>query len=133
MSELEGRMGLLRLLGNISYFVGQILLIPRLVRKRYRSFQIFVVRDDQLPRRSLSPSEILRIWFQVAWPQAVFLVGTFLALSLEVWNVSPETLQRFSSLELWLRILVVGPSAIGFAMRAHYKGFRLQAYGWRLI
>jgi hypothetical protein len=132
INSTEGRLRL-SLLGNAAYFVGQALLFPRLVRKRYRSFQIFVVRHDQPPSRSLSPSEILHIWFQVAGPQVVFLAGTFAALSLEIWNVSPETLQRFSSLGIWVSIFIVGPSAIGFAMRRRYQGFRLQAYGWRLI
>lgn len=131
--ELENESSSLGLVANIAFLVLRFLLIPRLVRKKYRSFRIFVVRGDDQPVRGLSANEAVRVWLQIVWPQVLFLAGTALMFSLESSTFSPATIQSLSSLGLWIRVLVIGPSAIQFAMRARYGGFRLQAYGYRLI
>ena len=118
---------------RVAFYVIQAALIHRIVRKKYRSFRVEVVRDDGQRSRSMTTSEGLRVWLRVFWPQIVFIILTSLLLRWSGSRLPAETARSITSLSLWLTFLVVGPFGIDLAMRAHYRGFRLRAYGWRFI
>jgi len=68
--------------------------------------------------------------------QHATLFSLGLVLSFLFWAgryLEPAAMKGINSLTLWLRILVVGPYAIHFAIPAEYSGFRLQAYGYRFV
>jgi hypothetical protein len=110
------------------FFLCQWALIFRLVRKNYRSFWVGVLREDERPMRKLTASEATRVWFQLTWPQLVFLAAAYLAFSLIGQNLESERARSLNSLGQLVRVLIVGPIAIRCAMYAKYPGFRLQAY-----
>ena len=117
-------------------FLCQALLVPRLVRKRYKSFRIDVIRTEGASERRLDAREAARVAWQVFWPQAAFYLIASLAIEfvLEGFEVgSYEEMRRIGPLSGWVRFLIVGPFAIRTALRTQYPGFRLQAFGWRYI
>jgi hypothetical protein len=126
-----GRVPVTALAANLVFFAIQWFLVRRLVRKKYRSFRVGVLREDGQNPRGLSAREISLVWLWMLGPQSALL----LASSLIAWcygsQLSAETVRTISSLSLWLRFLVVGPYAIGLGIGAAYPGFRLQAYGYR--
>jgi hypothetical protein len=130
---LRNKSSIIALGGNLAFFGIQALLTHRLARKNYRSFRVYVVRADGKQDRKLSLRETTSVWFWIFGPQLAFL----LIASLVVWFWGPklpsETVREFSSMSLWLRFLVVGPYAVGLALRVKYPTFRLQAYGIRYI
>lgn len=133
LTEMQEHFTLIAAVESLSFFCVQALLTNRLVRKKYKTFRIEVLRDDPTQTAKLSLSESGRVWLWIFGPQLALV----LASSLIVWWYSaalpPETVRSISSLSLWLRFLAVGPYAIGLALRAHYPGFRLQSYGMRYI
>src|SRR5580693_1573764 len=52
----------------------QVFFVQRLVRKKYRSFRIDVVRDDVTAEPRLSLTETVQLWFRVAWPQGALML-----------------------------------------------------------
>jgi len=112
--------------GTLLILCGQGLLIPRLVRKNYRTFWIAVFREG-VPNRSLSIGEVVQIWLQVLWPQLILLIAAGVAL--EYAEISP-VLKQNSVFNVGIWALLVGPIAMHVALRKKYRGFRLQPY-WR--
>ena len=102
-----------------------------MVRKRYRSFRLAVVRQDGSNSNTLSPAEIMRVWLRIIWPQVAFLMAVWLLLYSLGANVNADTTRAVLALFLWGRILVVGPFGIYCAVPADYSGFRLEAVGQR--
>jgi hypothetical protein len=130
---LQDNFSLIALGGNLAFFAIQALLTRRLVRKDYRSFRLYVVRDDGSKSRSLSLRQAVSVWLWILGPQLALL----LLVSLAVWfcgtKLPPDTVRGFSSLSVWLRFLVVGPYAVGLALRSEYPAFRLEAHGFRYV
>ena len=124
-----------QLAGILAYFlylIAQAFFVRRLVRKRYRSFRIEVARKGANCEPELSMAEIMKIWFQLAWPQAALY---FLVAAIAVWFSARNPQGAFggSGLFLPLNMLVVGPTAAGHAIRKHYPGFHLLAYGQKFV
>lgn len=130
---LQENLSIVALGGNLAFFVIQALLTGRLVRKNYRSFRLYVVRDDGSKSRKLSIREAVPVWLWILGPQLVLL----LIVSVVVWfwgtRLPSDTVRAFPSMSLWLRFLVVGPYAVGLALRPKYPVFRLDAHGFRYV
>jgi len=115
----------------LSFLLCQGILVRRMVRKRYRSFRLEVVRKDASGTATLTTAEVARIWLKIVWPQVVFLVAIWLVqLSLGS-RLSADTIRAISTISLWGRILVVGPFGVYCAVAAEYPTFRLEAIGER--
>ena len=127
----QDNFSIIALRGNLSFSAIQALLARRLVRKNYRSFCLYVVRDDGSKSRDLSMREAVSVWLWILWPQFAFL----LLVSVVVWfwgaQLPLETVRGFLSMSLRIRFLVVGPYAVGLALRPQYAAFRLEAHGVR--
>jgi hypothetical protein len=108
--------------------LGQGILSFRLVRKNYRTFWIGVLRQGEPLKRSFGFSESIRVWIQLIWLQIAFVVIVSLFFAWNNDRASAQTMRSLGSLSNFLYYLVVGPLAIDWAMYAHYRGFRLQAY-----
>ena len=119
--------------GQIAFFCFQAILTPRLFRKNYRTFRICVIRDDGQRSRRLSLLEILQVWLCIMGTELAFLTVASLVLFGYKNKLPAETIRSISSLSLWLRFLLVGPYAVGLALRIRYPGFHLQATGLRYI
>ena len=110
------------------FFGGQAFTIKRLVRKNYRSFSVYVLRDDGEQNRNLSFSEAARIWVWILCPQlAVFLIALLAFLLL---RLSSESTNSIWGIDGPLRYLVVGPYGVRLALRGQYRRFKLQAVGF---
>jgi hypothetical protein len=130
---LQDNLSVIALGSNLAFFAIQALLTRRLVRKNYRSFRLYVVRDDGSKSRTLSIREAVSVWLWILGPQlALLLLG-----SLVIWfcgtKLPPDTVRVFPSISLWLRFLVVGPYAVGLALRSRHPAFRLEAHGFRYV
>jgi len=130
---LEGNFSTIALGGNLAFFAIQALLTGRLVRKNYRSFRLYVVRCDGSKSRKLSIREAVSVWLWILGPQLAVL----LIVSSIVWfwgtKLPSDAVRPSSSLSIWFRFLVVGPYAVGLALRQKYPAFRLEAHGFRYI
>jgi hypothetical protein len=131
LADLARRSSAVFLIGQLGFFCAQAILTPRLVRKHYRSFRIYAIRNDGPRRRSLSLKETVLVWLYLLAPQLAFLIALAIIAALFGRKLGSANVQNISTLAQWLRFLVVGPFAIGFAVRARYPGFRLQACGLR--
>ena len=133
VDPLQDNFSTIALGGNLVFFPIQALLTRRLVRKNYRSFRLYVVREDGTQSRKLSIREAVSVWLWILWPQLALL----LLVSVVVWfwgaRLPPDTVRRFSSMSLWIRFLVIGPYAVGLALRPKYPAFRLEAHGFRYV
>jgi hypothetical protein len=118
--------------GNLVFFAIQALLTRRLVRKNYRTFRLYVVRDGS-KSRNLSRGEAFSIWLWILGPQIALLLLVSVAVSVWGGKLSQETIGALSSMSQWLRLLVIGPYAVDFALRRKYSNFRLAAHGFRYI
>jgi hypothetical protein len=117
----------------LSFLLCQGTLVRRMVRKRYRSFRLEVVRKDASETATLTTADAAHIWLKIVWPQVVFLVAVWLT---QLWlgsRLSADTTRAISTLSLWGRILVVGPFGIYCAVSAEYPTFRLEAIGQRFV
>jgi len=125
VDPLQDNFSTIALGGNLVFFPIQALLTRRLVRKNSRSFRLYVVREDGTQSGKLSIREAVSVWLWILGPQLALL----LLVSLLVWfwgtKFPPDTVRGFSSISLWLWFLVVGPYAVGLALRAKYPAFRL--------
>ena len=130
---LQDNFSVIALGGNLAFFAIQALLTRRLVRKNYRSFRVYVVRDDGSKSRNLSIREAVSVWLWILGPQFALL----LLVSVVVWfwgaKLPSDTVRGFSSMSLWLRFLVIGPYAVGLALLPKYPTFRLEAHGFRYV
>lgn len=118
--------------GNFVFFAVQALLTPRLVRKNYRSFRVSVFREDGVQERHLSIREACLVWAWIFIPQMVLMV-TVSVIGLFGESLPPGMVRSLSGLSQWVRSVLVGPYAVGLALRMKYPGFRLQGYGYRYI
>jgi len=71
---LQDNFSVIALGGNLAFFAIQALLTRRLVRKNYRSFRLYVVRDDGSKSRNLSIREAVSVWLWILWPQLALLL-----------------------------------------------------------
>jgi len=118
---------------SLLLYAAQSVFVHRLVRKNYRRFRVAVIRADAPPDRRFTTHEAMAVWLWIVAPQLILL----LAVSTIAWLCSVRTesvaARDLSSWARLLQFLVVGPFATGLALRAHYNGFRLQAYGYRSV
>jgi hypothetical protein len=133
--ESLGALGLIAaLVSNLAFLVVQMVLVPRLWHKRYRSFRVRILREDATSNTTLSVSEVIRVGLRLVWPQAAFMVITAIAVMWAETAMDDAMAARaVSSLFVWLRFLLVGPYALHFAVPRSYPGFRLQTYGQRFV
>src|SRR5205823_11213678 len=76
----------------------------------------------------LSMPEASRVWLWILGPQlALFL--TLLVIWRYVAELPPEIVQGIPSWSLFLKFLVVGPYAVGLALRASHPGFNYRPMG----
>jgi hypothetical protein len=116
--------------GNAIFFGLQAMLVPRLTRKKYRSFRVNIIGEDGQQKQKLSLVEVGLVAIWILGPQlALFILGSLFA---QIYSASTGV-NHISSWSLWLRFLVVGPYAIGLALRAKYPRFHFQAHGYRYI
>ena len=125
--------GLLSILTNLVFLVSQAFLVRRMIRKKYHSFQLAVVRKDGSPSTALSVGDTLQVWVMIIWPQVAFVVAIWILVALEGRHFSPATANAISSLSLWARLLVIGPIGIRCAVPANYPTFRIEAFGQRFV
>lgn len=133
IDQVQNNLSSLALGSNLLFFVTQALLTGRLVRKNYRSFRVYVVRHDGEKSRTLSMREIVSVWLWIFWPQCAFVLITSVIILFWDESLAADTVRGLSSWSLLIRHLVVGPYAVGFALRAQYKAFRLEAHGFRYV
>ena len=131
--ESAGHLQAASVIAAVVFFLTQALLVPRLVKKQYRTFRVTAIREDGQSVHGLSAYETLSIWLRIVWPQVVFLLAIFIITSWPTYHLDAPTRNSINSLSLWLRILVIGPASIQIAMQAKYSGFHLQAHGQRYI
>ena len=133
LQQLKSHLFLLSVVAAILFFAAQALLVHRLTRKDFRTFRLEVLRGNGETSRKLSAVEGLQVWFWIVWPQLV--VMTILSLIVYWLNQvgAEEPGRAISGMSLWIRILAVGPYAIGLALRTPFPGFRIRAYVYKLI
>ena len=111
----------------------QIFFVPRLVRKKYSTFRIGVLRDGIMASPALSRSETVQVALRIIWPQAAVIA---LEVLVQVWfsdNPHRSAVRLVSPICYLARFFLVGPYALSFATRADYRGFRLETYGQKHI
>jgi hypothetical protein len=131
--DLQGHLSAVSLVRTLAFFGIQAALTHRLVRKNYRSFRVYVIRQEEQRGRRLSIREAGKVWLRILWPQLVFLLISALILWWCRDRLQPSTLRALSTLSEYLLLLAVGPFAVSLALRVRYPAFRLQAYGYRYI
>ena len=115
----------IRFAGSILSLVCQAFFVPRLVRKKYRTFRVGVLRDGILSSPALSMSETVQVALRIIWPQAAVIA---IEVLVQIWlSGSPHrsAVQLVSPICYLARFFVVGPYALSFALRSDYRGFRL--------
>jgi hypothetical protein len=117
-------------LGSVVYFACQVFWIPRLVEKRFRSFRIFAAYADGtwpkfVPVRDSVPAAVC-----VVLPQMMFMGIASVVAYLIAHSLNAKTFQSINLAAL--RILVVSPYSISFAMSTNYPKFRFRAYALRI-
>ena len=130
---LELEASRIRFAGRILSVFCQVFFVPRLVRKKYSTFRVGVLRDGILSSPALSMSETVQVALRIIWPQAAVIA---LEVLVQIWfGSSPHrsAVRLVSPICYLARFFVVGPYALSFALRAHYRGFRLETYGQRDI
>jgi hypothetical protein len=116
---------------NLLYFAIQALTTRLLVRKNYRSFRIYVVRNDGTIGRTLTMREAAAVWLWIFWPQLILVLSSSLIVFLCGTKLPAQLLRSLSSWLLLVRVLIAGPLGVGLAVGVEYTGFRLQAYALR--
>jgi len=109
--------------------VVQAFLTPRRVRKEYRTFRVAIVRADGMAERSVSWGEAVRIALRIVLPQGLCLIGSVAIADF----LGPEVGRAILLLMMLGYFPVVGPYSMSFAVPAFYRGFRLEAYGYRFV
>lgn len=132
-SDFSSHPAMVTLLSAGINFGGEAVLTPRLVRKKYRSFRLYAVREDGARSRRLSFGEMMHVWLWIAAPQIALVTALWLLRSVSIGGhrLSPDVQRSISSLAVWLRFLWVGPSGIALAVQAPYPRFKLQGFGVR--
>jgi hypothetical protein len=129
LDHLASHALMVSLVGNLVFYLVQLILTPRLVRKNYRSFRLNVVREDGEQTRRPSTPETVRLWIWILWPQIALLVlSNCVAL---YFAGNSEALGGVVTLTRWLQFLIVGPYAIGFGLQVRHPGFWIEARSCR--
>jgi hypothetical protein len=113
------------------FLLCQLTLVRRMVRKKYRSFRLEVVRPSRPEAATLTIVEAARIWLKIIWPQVCFYVAVWLV---EFWlgnRLSADTTRAIPTLAQWGLILVIGPFGVHRAVTSKYPTFRPKAVGER--
>jgi hypothetical protein len=129
--RLQDNLSTISIGGQLAFYAIQALLTRRLVQNDYRSFRIYVVRDDGSKSRNLSIPEAVLIWLWILWPQVALQLFFSTLLWLLGAKLPSESVGSLSTMAQWLRFLVIGPYAVGLAIRQTYPAFRLSAHGFR--
>ena len=116
---------------KLAIFGMQAILTRRLVRKNYRSFRVYVVREGGERTRRLSIRETASVWLRIFMPQLVYYLLWFVIYLWGRTKIPLDTLRAISEIGVWLQIFFVGPYGVDLAVRAKYPTFRLQPYGLR--
>jgi hypothetical protein len=123
-----GAFVVLGVLFNFAFFAGQFLLVPRLIRKTFRSFFVGIVAEDGTVRRAPAYSEVVSIAFRLVLPQAIFWLLLSVILYWITIKSGASVAKPLDDLARYAQILIVGPYAVGRAVNIAYPRFRLQAY-----
>jgi hypothetical protein len=119
--------------GHLLFFLAQAIIIRRLIRKKYATFRVAVMRDGAPAGPTLSGQEAVQVAMRVALPQILFLVLMSLLAGLLSRNPDPSVSKALSTISLWGRVLAVGPYSVQYGLNAKYRKFELQAFGQRYI
>jgi hypothetical protein len=115
VDSLGARGEIAAVVSNLAFLVGQVILIPRLYRKRYRSFRVEISREDGASN-GLSAREVMRVGIRLVWRQAVYMVLTAIAAASASAAMDPQAARGVGSLFFWMRFLLIGPYAVHFAI-----------------
>jgi hypothetical protein len=100
----------------------QFFFFRRLLRKQFRSFRVYVIRDNGQRTKTLSLRDTVRVWIWLLRPQlALHLSAAALAL------FSPKAYVIISYISL-AYLLWAGPYAMKLALSVQYPTFRLQSF-----
>jgi hypothetical protein len=117
------------------FFGFQAILCRRLFTKNYQTFRVYVVRDDGHRSRKLSLREGTSVWLWVLVPQlAIVLLPTLnVVMWFGWWGSKPPAITDavLSVIFPLLQLFIVGPYAVGLALKVRYREFRLEALGFR--
>ena len=127
--EKAGRVFYLTLASNVVFFTGQVLCLPRLLRKKYRTFRVVLVRDNGDTNPRLQPAEVGRLSLRILWPQIAFVVAVTAVVTRPDSSLGEANLRALSSLARWMQFLLIGPLSLRLALDAHYPAFRLVTHG----
>jgi hypothetical protein len=133
VADLVAHSGAMSAIANVVFLAVQAFLVRRMIRKKYRSFRLVVVRTDGSTTSTLSLRDVLHVWVKIIWPQVAFLVAVWIVLMWQGSDITEETTRAISTLSLWGRLLVVGPFGVYCAVPADYRTFRLEAVGQRFV
>jgi hypothetical protein len=116
------------LTGQIVFYSLQAAFTRRLFVKKYQTFLIQAIRENESLPTKLTFRESLNVWWWIFAPQLalVLLVNTFFFFFES--KIPPDTIGSISTLATQLRFLFLGPFGIGIAMKMPYRGFRLEAF-----
>jgi hypothetical protein len=123
--EMELRLIFLAPAFQIIFHSCQVLLLPRLLTKRFHTFRIALTRDDGDQKSKLQPIEVAWIALKLLVPQLAFLFVATAGLAAADSTLDERTILGVSALSKWLQLLAVGPLAVRYAIGANYPGFRL--------
>ena len=127
--EKAGRVVYLILASNVIFFTGQVLCLPRLLRKKYRAFRVALVRGNGDTNPRLRPAEVGRVAFNLLWPQVAFVLAVTAVVTRPDSSLGEAKLRALSSLARWMQFLLIGPRSLRLALDAHYPAFRLVTHG----
>jgi hypothetical protein len=120
-------------LGRSAVFFGvQGLLVFRMARKSYRSFRV-VAFDRRGGRHALSLPQLVRVWLWILIPQLIFSILATTALFWYSSHAPAQTVRGLAAFQSLIEFFLVGPCAVGLALRARYSDFTLRVYGYRYI
>lgn len=130
---LRSHADLLSWASALSFLLCQGIFVKRMLRKRYRSFRLEIVRKHESETTTLTTTEVVRVWLNIIWPQVAFLVAVWLMQVSLGGHLSADFIRVLPTLSLWGRILIVGPFGVYWAVAADYPAFRLEAFGQRFV
>jgi hypothetical protein len=82
--------------------------VERNVRKNYRSFRVYVVRNDRSKSQNLSMQEAVSVWLWTLGPQVALRILSYV-VSYWITKLPTDIMSGFSCIWALLRILLVGP------------------------
>ena len=133
VGDLQSQLPVLSFVATGGSILAQILLVDRLFQKEYQSFRIAVVRPDGSITSKLSGNELARVALRIVLPQMLFFVAVVGLLIFTNDRLDTEQIKAVDGLMRFGRLFVVGPYTLSFVVGESYRGFRVQAYGRRLV